>query len=137
MVTAAELLRARLREWIESGSEIQMTSYRSLHAKYMWLMCARPRGDTVDNAHRGAAFIRRRATRSSFSDENRCFRCSTVTSLVWSPRPAEGDRRRDRDDLPVLGLDQLPTFLVHHSMVPPTQKDQVVEIRGPAVDPVK
>src|SRR5258706_15242419 len=118
MVTAAELLRARLREWIESGSEIQMTSYRSLHAKYMWLMCARPRGDTVDNAQRGAAFIRRRATRSSFADENRCFRCSTVTRLVWRSRPAERKRRRDRRDLTSVGLDQLPTALVDEEMMP-------------------
>jgi len=68
-----------LREWIESASEIQMTSKRSLHAKYMWLMWARPPGDTVARAHRGEAFINRRATRSSVTDENRRDLRSTVT----------------------------------------------------------
>src|SRR5439155_79864 len=75
--------------WRESGSEIQTTSKRSLHAKYMWLICARPPADTVARAHRGEAFINRRATRSSTADENLRERRSTVTYLVWPPRQTE------------------------------------------------
>jgi hypothetical protein len=78
-VTAAEELRARFLEWRESASEIQITSKRSVHAKYIWLMCARPPGDTVAKAHRGEASMSGRATRSIRSDENRRDLRSTVT----------------------------------------------------------
>ena len=65
MVTAADRFRKRLREWIDSGSEIQMTSKRSFQAKYMWLMCARPPGVTVASEQSGEVLINLRATRSS------------------------------------------------------------------------
>src|SRR2546430_15926529 len=100
-------------------------------------MCARPPGDTVASAHRGEAFISRRATRWRTADENRRERRSTVTYLVWSSRQAKGDRRRDGDDLTVFGLDQLPSALMHHPMVPATQKDEVVEVGRPALDPAQ
>src|SRR5207253_9673404 len=81
IVTAAEAFVSRLREWRESGSEIQTTSNNPLRAKYMWLMCARPAGHTVARAHRGDAFIKRRARRSSRSEEKRRDRRSIVTAL--------------------------------------------------------
>src|SRR6266550_5471165 len=93
MVTAAERFRSRLREWRDSGSEIQITSKRSFHAKYMWLMCARPPGDTVDSEQRGEAFINLRATRSSVADENRRDLRSTVTPIFWRPIPHPGVSR--------------------------------------------
>src|SRR2546421_11500165 len=136
MVTAAELFRVRLREWRESGSEIQTTSNRSLHAKYMWLTWARPPADTVAKAHRGEAFISLRATRSRLADENRRERRSIVTHLVWPPRQAEGDGGGDGNDLPVIAFDQLPSALVHHAVMPTTEQDQVVELGRTAVDPV-
>src|SRR5207253_3506777 len=82
IVTAAEAFVSRLREWRESGSEIQTMSNRPLRAKYMWLMCARPDGHTVASAHRGEAFMSRRARRSSRSDEKRRDRRSIVTAKV-------------------------------------------------------
>jgi len=45
----------------------------------MWLMWARLPDDTVAKARRGEAFINRRATRSSRSEENRRDLRSTVT----------------------------------------------------------
>src|SRR5438094_5916725 len=65
-----------------------MTSKRSLHAKYMWLMWARPPGDTVARAHRGEAFINRRATRSRVADENLRDLRSTVISEPCAFHPS-------------------------------------------------
>src|SRR5207245_5131963 len=57
--------------------------------------------------------------------------------LVRSARQSERNGRCNRDDLAILDLDQLPSALVDHPMVPATQKDEVVEICGPAFDPAK
>src|SRR5207244_8140745 len=98
----------------------------------MWLICARLPADTVARAHRGEAFINRRATRSSTADENLRERRSTVTCLVCPlgkpnvspiPRlrrglPRKWGRRRDGDDFAVVGLDQLPPALMHHPVMP-------------------
>src|SRR5438874_8443116 len=104
MVTAAERFRSRLREWRDSGSEIQITSKRSFHAKYIWLMCARPPGDTVDREQRGEAFINRRAARSSVADEKRRdLRSTVMPPLVWTS-PSGASRH-----LPINGEDKTPT----------------------------
>src|SRR5712691_795733 len=84
MVIAAADLAARLRECRESGSEIQTTSNGPRQAKYMWLMCGRPPGQTVASEQRGDAFISLRARRSNCSDETRRDLRSIVTPLVWT-----------------------------------------------------
>src|SRR5437899_3367846 len=48
----------------------------------------------------------------------------------------EGDGRRDGDDLLIMSFDQLPSTLVHHAMVAPTEQDQVVKIGRTALDPM-
>src|SRR5258708_34580329 len=113
-----------------------MTSKRSVHAKYMWLMCARPPGAMVARAHRGAAFMRRRATRSSLADENRRAHRSTVTSLVWTPSQSESKRRSDGDDVAVVRLDQLPAPFVDHPVMAATEQDLVLDLAAAAVQPV-
>jgi hypothetical protein len=90
-------------------------------------MCARPPGDTVDNAHSGAALISRNATRSSWADENRRALRSTVTSLVWTSRRSEHDCRRDGHDLAVVGLDQLPMAFVGEPMMAMAQKNLILD----------
>src|SRR5437870_2771848 len=57
--------------------------------------------------------------------------------LVRSARQSERNGRRDGHDLTVFGFDQLPSALVHHPMVPATQKDEVVEVGRPAFDPAQ
>jgi hypothetical protein len=52
--------------------------------------------------------------------------------LVW----AEGDQRRDGHDLAIVCLGDLPVVLMDHSVMPMAKKCQVVEIGGPAMDPV-
>src|SRR5438105_15821533 len=94
----------------------------------MWLMWARPPGDNVARAHRGEAFINRRATRSRTAEENLRDRRSTVTYLVWPSRQTESNGRRNRHDLAIFGLDQLPSALVHHPMVPRAQQDEVFQL---------
>src|SRR5438094_4297850 len=54
----------------------------------MWLMWARPPGDTVARAHRGEAFINRRATRSRVADENLRDLRSTVISEPCAFHPS-------------------------------------------------
>src|SRR2546426_1931661 len=56
--------------------------------------------------------------------------------LVRSSRQPERDGGRDRHDLLMFGLDQLPAALMHHPMVPATEQDQVVEVGRTAVDPM-
>src|SRR5438132_4870953 len=94
----------------------------------MWLMWARPPGDNVARAHRGEAFINRRATRSRTADENLRDRCSTVTYLVWPSRQTESNHRRDRHDPAALSLDQLPSALVHHPVMSRAEKDEVFQL---------
>src|SRR5437870_13681193 len=84
MVIAAAGFAARLRECRESVSEIQTTSNGPRQAKYMWLMCGRPPGQTVAREQRGDAFISLRARRSNWSDETRRDLRSIVTPLVWT-----------------------------------------------------
>src|SRR5437773_9768348 len=54
----------------------------------MWLMWARPPGDIVARAHRGEAFINRRATRSRVADENLRDLRSTVISEPCAFHPS-------------------------------------------------
>src|SRR5260370_36176734 len=112
-----------------------MTLKRWVHAKYMWLMCARPPGAMVARAHRGAAFMRRRATRSSLADENRRAHRSTVTSLVWTPSQSESKRRSDGDDVAVVRLDQLPAPFVDHPVMAATEQDLVLDLPAAAAQP--
>src|SRR6059058_4845834 len=51
--------------------------------------------------------------------------------------PHEWGRWRDRHDLTVLALKQLPSGHMHHPMVPVTEQHEVVERGRPAVDPVQ
>src|SRR5712691_12637178 len=90
MVIAAAGFAARLRECRESESEIQTTSNGPRQAKYMWLMCGRPPGQTVAREQRGDAFISLRARRSNGSDETRRDLRSIVTPLVWTESSLSG-----------------------------------------------
>src|SRR2546427_6453490 len=48
----------------------------------------------------------------------------------------EGDGWGDRDDLLIMSFDQLPSTLMHHAMVAPTEQDQVVKVGRSALDPM-
>src|SRR2546427_10252942 len=48
----------------------------------------------------------------------------------------EGDGWGDRDDLLIMSFDQLPSTLMHHAMVAPTEQDQVVKVGRTALDPM-
>src|SRR5207249_6348229 len=55
--------------------------------------------------------------------------------LIWPAWQAEGDRRRNHDDLSI-ALDQLPSTLMHHPIMPATEQDQVAEVGFAAVGPM-
>src|SRR5438034_11491297 len=59
-----------------------------------------------------------------------------VEELVGSSGESERDRRRDSHDFLIFGLDQLPSALVHHPMVPATEQDEIAEVGRTAMDPV-
>src|SRR5207253_1810450 len=109
---------------------------RSVNAKYMWLMCARPPEETVESEQRGEMLIRRCAATSRRAEEKRRALRSTVTPLVWPARESEGNRRRNGDDLSVTGLDQLPAALMHHPVMPMAEQDLVFDLSAAAVQPM-
>src|SRR5207253_7625959 len=109
---------------------------RSVNAKYMWLMCARPPEETVESEQRGEVLIRRRAATSRRAEEKRRALRSTVTPLVWPARQSEGNRRCNGHDLSVIGLDQLPAALMHHPVMPMAEQDLVLDLSAAAMQPV-
>ena len=56
--------------------------------------------------------------------------------LVGSPRKPEGNHGGDGHDSTIVGLNQLPISFVNFPVMSQTKKGKIVEIAGPAVDPV-
>ena len=58
------------------------------------------------------------------------------SGLIRRARSAERQRRRDRRDLAIVGLDQLPTALVDEEMMPMAEKNLILEFSAAAMKPV-
>ena len=78
----------------------------------------------------------RSAARSSWADENRRALRSTVTSLVWTSRRSERDRRRNWHDPTVVSFDQLPIAVMDQPVMPMAEKNLILDFTASAMQPV-